>query len=246
MKRPAGTEPVSPDRTVTVLLVRTHSPGNLGSAARAVTNFGARLSLVDPRVVLDHPDVAAHASGADATLAAANRFACLAEAASHHDVLVALTSSRGRVGRALPPAISVSGIRRAVADGRSVGLVFGPERSGLLTSEILECDKRWILPTEPSFPTLNLSHAVAVSLALLRGGRVSGGTKEPVGERAGRETWRRLLSDVRRALAEEFPLERKRPDVVDELVAALRRARPTRRESELLLAALTKNRRMRG
>ncbi len=231
---------------VTVVLVRTHSPGNLGSAARAVTNFGAKLALVEPRVALDHPDIAAHASGADAPLASAVRLGSVEEASSHFDLVVALSSERGRRAAGLPPRTTVAALRRALTAGRRVALVFGPERGGLLTEEVLACDARWSLPTEPSFPTLNLAQAVAVALALVRGARVAEGAKRPADEPAGGQVWRTLVSEARRSLTVGFPDQRKRPDVVDELLALLRRARPTQRETELLLAALSRYRRACG
>jgi len=240
MKRQSAAKASSPrpDPAITVLLVRTHSPGNLGAALRAAANFGARLSLMDPRTPLDHPDVAAHASGADSILQAARCFSNLPDATADSDLIVALTSTRGRTTGALPPAIDAAALRRALAAGKSIALVFGPERSGLRTEEILECDRRWILPAEASFPTLNLSHAVAVSLALLHRVAASARTGKRDGERVRRETWRRLLVEVRSALKSEFPARRKRPDVVDEMIAALRRLGPTQREAELLLALL--------
>jgi TrmH family RNA methyltransferase len=223
---------------ITAVLVRTHSPGNLGSAARVVANFGATLALVDPRTGVDHPEAIAHASGADAILGSAQHFSDLDEVASRFDLLVALSSERGRTGRSLPPRIGVAALRRALAAGRPLALLFGPERSGLSTEELLRCDARWSLPTEPSFPTLNLAQAVAVSLALLRGTRTGATRRESTGDPIRRETWQHLLSEARRILEARFPVRRARPDVVDELVACLRRAHPTEREARLLLAAL--------
>ena len=39
-----------------IVLVRTHNPGNLGAAARAAKNFGAKISLLGPRTDPAHPD----------------------------------------------------------------------------------------------------------------------------------------------------------------------------------------------
>jgi TrmH family RNA methyltransferase len=225
------------ESVITVLLVRTHNPGNLGSAARVVTNFGATLALLDPRVELDHPDVLAYASGAERAISEATTVSSLEKASSEFDVLVALTSERGRKGRGLPARTTAAGIRRMLQKGQSVALVFGPERSGLSTEEILQCDARWFLRTEPDFPTLNLAQAVAASLALVRGERHLKGSVAEEGSLR-RETWRRVLQEVRKNLEGSFPVRRTRPDVVDELVGVLRRARPTQREAELLLAAL--------
>lgn len=236
----AGARAGTKGRTlITAILVRTHNAGNLGAAARVVTNFGARLALVDPRVARDHPDALAYASGAEKTLDSAPGFRDVAEVSSTVDLLVALTSARGRNARGLPGRISGAAIRRALHEGQSVGLLFGPERSGLTTEEVLACDRRWSLPTEPDFPTLNLAQSVAVSLALIRG---DGNRRERPEEGPGgvirRETWRHLTGVLRRTLEGSFPVRRARPDVIDEVVQIIQRARPTQREAELLLAAL--------
>ena len=238
MPRPDGVLPSPSPPFVAVILVRTHSPGNLGSTARAVANFGARLVLVDPRVCLDHPDVAAHASGAEHLVAVARSHCSVKDASEHHDYLVALTSARGRRSSGLPPRTTATAITRRLASGQGVALVFGPERSGLSTDEVLLCDSRWSLPTEPSFPTMNLAQAVAVALALLRHppSRVPAPANQVLPDG---NTSRTLLAEARRALEVRFPERRSRPDVVDELLSLLRRAQPTRRETELLLAALS-------
>ncbi|MFI5181544.1 MAG: RNA methyltransferase [Thermoanaerobaculia bacterium] len=147
------------------VLVRTHSPGNLGAAARAAKNFGAELILIDPKVDPLHPDAVAYASGAEEMLRRkdlSTDWCALREGVSS---IVALSSLRGRVTRGLPPATTFAAIRRDLRAGRRVALVFGPERSGLSTEELRECDARIRIPTSPSFPSLNLAQAVAIALA---------------------------------------------------------------------------------
>lgn len=224
---------------ITAILLRTHNAGNLGAAARVVRNFGARLVLAGPRVARDHPDALAFASGAEDTLFSAPEIGGLEEASSMFDILVALTSTRGRNARGLPGKTTGAALRRAERAGLSVGLVFGPERNGLSTEEVLACDHRWSLPAEPDFPTLNLAQSVAVSLALIRGEGSRRPSSGPPPQTVRRETWRHLMRVLRQTLEWGFPIRRERPDVIDEIVEAVRRARPTQREAELLLAALS-------
>ncbi|MHB8800629.1 MAG: TrmH family RNA methyltransferase [Thermoanaerobaculia bacterium] len=236
--------------SVDVLLVRTHSPGNLGSAARACKAFGAGLLLLDPRADAAHEDARAFASGAEDLLDAAPRIGAWDEAENGADVLLALTSLRGRATRGLPPAWSWAVARRAAGSGRLV-LVFGPERSGLTTEEVRRTQGRLALPTRPGFPVLNLAQAVAAALALLESGRSSRGGAE-AGGRAGRDVapaaaHRRLRAELDAALRASGFLGREGDAVLLELLAPLLRARPTGREAELWTGALRKlGRRVRG
>ena len=188
--------------SVDVLLARTHSPGNLGSAARACKAFGARLLLLDPRADAAHEDAGRSPPGAEDLLDPAPRLSSWEEAEEGASALLALTSLRGRSARGLPPAWSWAAARRVAREGRLV-LAFGPERSGLTTDEVRRAAGRLAFPTRPEFPVLNLAQAVAASLALLAAGRPG---------RAGRDRRRarRGAGDLRR-LREELPRPCRRP-----------------------------------
>ena len=82
--------------SVDVLLVRTFSSGNLGSAARACKAFGAGLLLLDLRADASHPDAHAFASGAEDLFASAPRLSSWDEAERGASALLALTTLRGR------------------------------------------------------------------------------------------------------------------------------------------------------
>ena len=241
-----------PAVSVDVLLVRTHSPGNLGSAARACKAFGAGLLLLDPRADAAHADARAFASGAEDVLDAALRPASWEEAEDGAGAVLALTSLRGRSARGLPPAWSWAAARRAAGSGRLV-LVFGPERSGLTTEEVRRAQGRLALPTQPGFPVLNLAQAVAAALALLAGGRAArrdaedGSSGERGANSAPAAAHRRLREELDAALRASGFLGREDDAVFLELLAPLLRARPTGREAELWTGALRKlGRRARG
>lgn len=222
-----------PRVSVDVLLVRTHSPGNLGSAARACNAFGARLLLLDPRADAEHEDARAFSSGAGELLDGAPRLSSFEEAEEGAAAHLTLTSLRGRSARGLPPAWSWAAARRAARGGRLL-LSFGPERSGLTTEEMRRATGRLSLPTLPAFPVLNLAQAVAAALALLH----AAPAPAPRGERADAAALRRLSDELSRALLASGYLDRPDEAVLGELLAPLRRARPTPREAELWAGAL--------
>ncbi len=148
-----------------MVLVRPWNPANLGSVARVVKNFGLRtLSLVEPGVAADE-ESGRLAAGADDVLAAITRFGTLAEALAGYTVVVTTSSLRGR-GRTRSLDLSELPDYLAAAGGGPAAFVFGPERSGLTEDELARASACLRLPTDPVFPTMNLSHAVAVVLAV--------------------------------------------------------------------------------
>lgn len=155
-------------REVGVVLVRTHTPGNLGSAARAAKNFGVK----DFRVVLPaaEPDeeAARLASGADDILASARRFEDLEAAVSDFDVVVATSSLRGREEQRYLELADLPEFLSEIEGSARVAFVFGPERSGLTEEERARASASLRLPSVPDFPTLNVSHALAAVLAVAR------------------------------------------------------------------------------
>lgn len=151
-----------------VVLVRPKLPANLGSVARAAKNFGVReIRLVEPAAF---PDEEAYrlASGADELLTEITRYEKLTEALADFSVVVATSSLRGR---GTSRALSLSELPRFLAEAgpAKIAFLFGPERSGLTEEERSHASVSLRLPTEPDFPTMNLSHAVAAVLAVVRG-----------------------------------------------------------------------------
>ena len=150
----------------TVVLVRPHVPGNLGSVARAARNFGVGdVRLVEPAC---SPDEEAHrlASGADELLDRMGRYPTLVEAVTEFDVVVATSSLRGRAERRWLTLAELSPFLVSLGNSARVAYVFGPERSGLTEEERSRASATVNIPTDPAFPTMNLAHAVAVLLAV--------------------------------------------------------------------------------
>lgn len=159
-----------PTQRLSVVLVRPQKASNLGSVARVARNFGVpRLRVVEPGVVPDEESRRLSA-GADELLRSIERYGSFDEAVSDFEIVVATSSLRGRsrtrvLGLAdLPEFLSQE-------EGARIAFVFGPEASGLTEDELSRASACLRLPTDPGFPTLNLSHAVAVALAVARGFR---------------------------------------------------------------------------
>jgi TrmH family RNA methyltransferase len=151
-----------------VVLVRPHTPANLGSAARAALNFGVGdLRLVEPAAPVD-VESRRLASGADEVLDNLRRFASLEAAVADFDAVVATSSLRGREEQRFLSLHELPEFLSGLGPAARVAFVFGPERSGLTEQERSRASACLRLPTRSEFPTLNLSHAVAVVLAMTR------------------------------------------------------------------------------
>ncbi len=155
-----------PSERPAVVLVRPRLPANLGSVARACANFGVKdLRLIEPAAPVDDESHRL-ASGADAVLEGLDRFDSLPAALTGFDAVVATSSLRGREERRFLTLSELAPFLDGLGEGSRVAFVFGPERSGLTEEERSRASACLKLPTRPEFPTLNLSHAVAVVLAV--------------------------------------------------------------------------------
>jgi tRNA/rRNA methyltransferase len=230
----------------------------VGSVARLCANFAiTQLRLVAPRC---------DAFGAEARQMAVHGASVLEQALIFPDLNGALADCRrvvaatGRLeGAPLPLeppeqvlAWLVGGPSRAPAratsgdgDG-SAALVFGREDRGLSNDELLRADRLMHISAAASYPSLNLSHAVAVALHQLwiqrqapRPGLDSatphhGGppSQEPLARRQASEA---ALADAEALLLEVgFLLPHTARARMAKLRALLRRAQPTENEVALL------------
>jgi len=153
---------------LTVVLVGVEHPGNLGAVARAMKNFGVpELVLINPRCAPDDVEAKNRAKWANDLLVRARTAATL-DVLDGYDLVVGTTAKLGSdfnlVRTPLTP-VQLAG-ELAGRQGR-VALVFGRESDGLTNEELRRCDLTVTIPANPAYPTLNLSHAVAVILAFL-------------------------------------------------------------------------------
>ncbi|WP_034386782.1 RNA methyltransferase [Deinococcus sp. YIM 77859] len=140
-----------------VVLVSPKTPGNIGAAARAMLNMGAReLRLVAPRCdPLDSQAVAMAVHAAD-LLREARIYPTLREALADRDLTVG-TSARVRAD--LPPPRHPAQVRGLVRAASAPALVFGPEETGLVNSDLEQCQFTVRVPTA-AYASLNVAQAV--------------------------------------------------------------------------------------
>jgi TrmH family RNA methyltransferase len=146
-----------------ICLVRPRHPGNVGSVARAMKNFGfQRLDLVSDRDPRLSREASWLAHGAEDVLDQAHLHASLEAALDSVDLVIGTTSRWGHRWRESLEPEEMADLLAAGWDGRPVSVLFGPEDRGLSVENFSRC--QWVvrLPTRPECPSMNLSHAVAV------------------------------------------------------------------------------------
>jgi TrmH family RNA methyltransferase len=174
--------PVLPELDgLVVVLVRPRNPLNIGAAARAMSNFGARrLRLVN--AFAEGFREARSAVGASHLLKTAEEYKTVAEAVADCALVVGTTAVRNR---ALQQSVrhldepAGSAIREQLQTGR-VALLFGSEKIGLTNKDFSHC--HWLLniPTKEQNISMNLGQAVAVCLYELARGTSIPPVKEEI------------------------------------------------------------------
>jgi len=147
-----------------VILIDPQLGENIGAAARAMLNCGlVDLRLVRPRDGWPNEKARAAASGAVEVIERARLFDSTAAAIADLNRVYATTARpRDMIKPVVTPRRAAEEMREAVARGEAVGVLFGPERTGLVNDDIALADAILSVPLNPGFSSLNLAQAVLV------------------------------------------------------------------------------------
>lgn len=145
-----------------MVLVRPQMGENIGSAARAMLNFGcAHMRVVNPRDGWPNPKATAMASGAYRVLDRAGLFGDVASATADCDYVYATTArGRGLAKPVLTPERAMIEARALADAGKRVAVLFGPERAGLENDDVARANAIITVPVNPAFYSLNLAQCV--------------------------------------------------------------------------------------
>jgi tRNA (cytidine32/uridine32-2'-O)-methyltransferase len=225
---------------VRIVLVRPSRPANVAAACRALKNMGVRsIGRVGTEPLAFTPADRALAYGAWDVLDSIETVATLAEATADCTLVVG-TSGRSAVASWTPRHLGE--VAAGLGQDASLGLVFGPEASGLRNDELGLCHACVHVPTDPAQPSLNLAQAVLLLAYELRLSALAEAETGPApcaalpDETMARATeMESALSELRRALLAIGYLNPDNPEaILVELRRLIARAAPTRRETSLL------------
>lgn len=151
---------------LSVVLVRSEQPGNVGAAARALANMGGdRLILIDPRCEVDAAAYAL-AAGADHVLDRTVTYPSWDAfyASEGEGLRIALTRRVGKQRKTF--ALKEKLAELAVPP--HLYLIFGPERDGLAAEDMAWVNYACYLPAHGEMASLNLAQAVLLACYLAR------------------------------------------------------------------------------
>ena len=142
-----------------IILVNTQLPENLGAVARSMLNFNfKKLKLVSPEFNLDHEKIRPVCAGADIVIDKVRVYKNFDEAVKPFNIIIATSN---RIRSIQQRAITFGHLSNFLKNNKNkIGIVFGPERSGLDNDKIALCDYVLKINTNKKFSSLNLSHAV--------------------------------------------------------------------------------------
>ena len=144
------------------ILVRPQMGENIGSAARAMWNFGlSRMRLVDPRDGWPNTRAVAMASGAGRVLDNVQVYPDLTASVGDCSYVYATTARpRDLTKTVFSPEEAARDMARRIANGERVACLFGPERTGLDNEDVARANAIITVDVNPLFPSLNLAQCV--------------------------------------------------------------------------------------
>ena len=145
-------------KNIYFILVRPQLGENIGASARALKNFNlSKLRIVNPRCGWPNQKAIATSVGAKNILQSSKIFNSLNKSVGDLDLIFVTTSRIRKVNKKI---ISIFDLNKKIKKKQKIGIVFGPEASGLSNEEISCADYIIKIPTNKKFNSLNLSHSV--------------------------------------------------------------------------------------
>ena len=147
-------------KNIYFILARPQLGENIGSVARAIKNFNiTKLRIVNPRCSWPNEKSLATSVGAKDILKKVKLYSTIDKSISDLDIIFASTS---RIRKVNKKVISIHDLNKKIISKKKIGILFGPEASGLSNDELNCADFLVKIPTNKNFSSLNLSHSAII------------------------------------------------------------------------------------
>ena len=147
-------------KNIYFILVRPQLGENIGATARALKNFKlSKLRIVNPRSGWPNQKAIATSVGAKNILQSSKIYNSLDKSIGDLDQVFATTARIRNVNKKI---ISIFDLNKKIKNKQKIGIIFGPEASGLSNDELNCADYLVKIPTNKKFSSLNLSHCAII------------------------------------------------------------------------------------
>ena len=144
------------------VLVNPQLGENIGSCARAIKNFGfSNLNLVNPKLGWPNTKARMTSVGAYDIVKKAKLFQNTESAVKQYDIVISTTARKRDINK---KHISLNAFSKIINKykKKKIGILFGPESSGLSNSDLAYSNYALQIPTFKFFSSINISHAVII------------------------------------------------------------------------------------
>ena len=144
------------------LLVNPQLPENIGFSARALKNFGfKRLDIINPKEKWPNKKAIATSVGAKDILKKTKIFPSIKDATKNYDIIYASSARKRDINKKhLSFKKFIESIKKN--KNKKIGILFGPEASGLSNEDISYSNYIFKIPVSKKFESLNLSHSLII------------------------------------------------------------------------------------
>ena len=144
------------------ILVKPQLGENIGACARSMKNFGfKKLNIVSPKFSFPNHKTKVTSVGAFDIVRKTKVFNSTISAIKKFDLVIALSARRRDINK---KHITMKDFRNILSTKKkyNIGLMFGPEASGLSNIDLSFSNYILQIPTSKEFKSLNLSHSVTI------------------------------------------------------------------------------------
>ena len=144
------------------VLIRPQLGENIGACARSMKNFGfKKLNLVTPKFPFPNHKTKVTSVGAYDVIENTKLFKTTEEAVSEFDMVISLSARKRDINK---KHITMYDFNKILSkrNKSNIGLMFGPESSGLSNKDLSLSNFILQIPTVKNFKSLNLSHSVTL------------------------------------------------------------------------------------
>ena len=149
-------------KSVGFLLLNPQLPENIGFCARALKNFGfKKLDIINPKENWPNKKAIATSVGASDILKKTKVYSSLKIASNKYDIIYASSARKRDINK---KHLSFKQFIKSLKKNRNkkIGILFGPEASGLSNEDIGYSNFVFKIPVNKKFESLNLSHSLII------------------------------------------------------------------------------------